>query len=94
MQDNTFDYLPHMQQTVSQLEACSPGHVARLFDYSILGSHDTETHLSNYSETAAPEGLHDAQPTEGLHDAQPKDELATQVLGAYQIRTISKYIFL
>jgi hypothetical protein len=24
MQDNTFDHLPHMQQTVSQLEACSP----------------------------------------------------------------------
>jgi hypothetical protein len=112
MQDNTFDHLPHMQQTVSQLEACSPGHVVRLFDYSILGSHDTETHLSNYSETAAPEGLHDAQPTEGLHDAQPteglhdaqpaegvhdaqpEDELATQVLGTYQIRTISKYIFL
>lgn len=112
MQDNTFDHLPHMQQTVSQLEACSPGHVAQLFDYSISGSHDTKTHLSNYSETAALEGLHDTQPTkslhdaqpmeglhdaqpaEGLHDAQPEDELATQVLGAYQIRMISKYIFL
>jgi len=51
MQDNTFDHLPHMQQTVSQLEACSPGHMARLFDYSISGSHDTKTHLSDYSET-------------------------------------------
>jgi hypothetical protein len=79
---------------VSQLEACSPGHVARLFDYSISGSHDTETHFSDYNETQAPEGLHDAQPTEGLHDTQPEDELATQVLGLYQIWTISKYIFL
>jgi hypothetical protein len=77
MQDNTFDHLPHMQQTVSQLEACSPGHVAWLFDYSISGSYDTETHLSDYSETQAPKGLHDAQLAEGLHDAQPKDELAT-----------------
>lgn len=34
MQDNTFDHLPHMQQTVSQLEACSPGHVAQLFGFS------------------------------------------------------------
>jgi hypothetical protein len=85
MPDNTFDHLPHMQQTVSQLEACSPGHVARLFDYSFSGSHDTETHLPDHSETQAPEGL---------HDAQPEDELATQVLGAYQVRTISKYIFL
>jgi len=94
IQDNTFDHLPHMQQTVSQLEACSPGHVARLFDYSMSGSHDTETHLSDYSETQAPEGLHDAQPAEGLHDAQPEDELATQVLDVNQVRTISKYIFL
>jgi hypothetical protein len=31
---------------------------------------------------------------EGLHYAQPEDELATQVLGPYQIRTIGKYIFL
>jgi hypothetical protein len=85
MQDNTFDHLPHMQLTMRQLEACSPGHVVRLFDYSISGSHDTETHLSDYSETQAPEDL---------HDAQPEDELATQVLGPHQIRTISKYIFL
>jgi hypothetical protein len=49
MEDNTFDHLPHMQQTVSQLEACSTGHVARLFDYSISSSHDTETHLPDYS---------------------------------------------
>jgi hypothetical protein len=68
--------------------------VTRLFDYSISGSHDTETHLSDYSETQAPEGLHNAQPAEGLHDAQPEDELATQVLDVNQIRTISKYIFL
>jgi len=54
IEDNTFGHLPHMQQTVSQLEACSPGHVARLFDYSISGSHDTETHLSDYNETKAP----------------------------------------
>jgi hypothetical protein len=94
MPDNTFDHLPHMQQTVSQLEACSPSHVAQLFDYSLSGSQYIETHLPDYSETQAPEGLHDAQPAEGLHDAQPKDELATQVLGAYQVRTISKYIFL
>jgi hypothetical protein len=94
IQDNTFDHLPHMQQTLSQLEACSPSHVARLFDYSISGSHDTDAHLSDYSETQVSESLHDAQPAEGLHDAQPEDELATQVLGAYQIRTISKYIFL
>jgi hypothetical protein len=85
MPDNTFDQLPHVQQTVSQLEACSLGHVARLFDYSLSGSHDTDTHLPDYSETQAPEGL---------HDAQPEDKLATQVLGAYQVRTISKYIFL
>jgi hypothetical protein len=45
IQDNTFDHLPHMQQTVSQLEPCSPGHVMRLFDYNMSGSHDTETHL-------------------------------------------------
>jgi len=85
MQDDTFDHLPHMQLTVSQLEACSLGHVARLLDYSISGSHDTETHLLDYSETQA---------LEGLHYAQPEDELATQVLGPYQIRTIGKYIFL
>jgi hypothetical protein len=70
---------------MSQLEACSPGHVARLFDYSMSGSHDTETHLSDYNETQAPEGL---------HDAQPEDELATQVLNVNQIQTISKDIFL
>lgn len=83
-----------MQQTVSQLKACSLSHVAWLFDYSMSGSHDTETHLSDYNETQAPEGLHDAQSTEGLHDAQPEDELATQGLNMNQIRTISKYIFL
>jgi hypothetical protein len=94
IEDNTFGHLPHMQQTVSQLEVCSPGHVARLFDYSMSGSHDIETHLSDYNETQAPEGLHDAQSAEGLHDAQPEDELATQVLNVNQIRTISKYIFL
>jgi len=60
MQDNTSDHLPHMQQTVSQLEACSPGHVVRLFNYSISSSHDTKTHLLDYSETQALEGLHDA----------------------------------
>jgi hypothetical protein len=68
--------------------------MAQLFDYSISSSHDTETHLSDNSETQALEGLHDAQLEEGLHDAQPEDELATQVLGPYQIHTISNYIFL
>jgi len=94
MQDNTFDHLPHMQQMMSQLEVCSPGHVAQLFNYNISGSHDTETHLSDYSETQVPEGLHDVQPAKSLYDAQPEDELATYVLGPYQIRTIGKYIFL
>jgi hypothetical protein len=94
IEDNTFGHLPHMQQTVSQLEACSLDNVARLFDYSMSGSHDTKTHLSDYNETQALEGLHDAQSAEGLHDAQPEDELATQVLNVNRIRTISKYIFL
>jgi len=84
----------HSGYQYNMQDVCSPGHVARLFKYNISGSHDTETHLSDYSETQVPEGLHDVQPAKSLYDAQPEDELATYVLGPYQIRTIGKYIFL